>query len=283
MSVTTFTIFTPQNASADAVSTKSACLVGYTQCDFIHPRIAISAQYALMDMYRSGGKGCRLALTMLGAAQRGKIAGIYKEDHGKPALMARRHKRGWWQVVPKGLGATVATLESPPMMVFKKYYARYRSKLTIALTRAWNRSTLRNRTIAPLPPKGFSCAPGKKPTVSDEPPTVTLIPDKPEPPKPKKNKREERERCHKWNEAKHWQERDRCKGEYSPQKTGKHMLNCVELGGKCWTGDGFSKIGNCIGLAKCVVLPKPWKDFQKCLNTETDRYREKGRECNSIR
>src|SRR5262245_11183774 len=153
-------------------STTILCTPVYTQCDFIHDKITVEAQYALHHLYKQGGEKCGVALSMFGAAHKGEITGIYKEDQGKPALMAKRKGTVWWELVPGGEGAIVSELEAPPMVIFENRVAKDRTVLAKELEEAWNASRFRNRKITPPSPKGTPCAPGPKPEVTDEPPII---------------------------------------------------------------------------------------------------------------
>ncbi len=132
-------------------------LLGYTQCDFLDERISYEAQYALYHLYKHGGINRGDAVSMLGAVKNGQIQGIYKEDQGKPALMARRHETYWWHLIPQGQGAIVFEPQMPQMMVFKNNIANNRADLADALLSAWEGSSLDQQAIIIPPPSLQPC------------------------------------------------------------------------------------------------------------------------------
>ncbi|HHM04514.1 MAG TPA: peptidoglycan-binding protein [Gammaproteobacteria bacterium] len=135
----------------------SPCPPGYTQCDFIDPRLSVGAQYALYELYRRGAKACADAVAMLSAARSAIIQGVYKADERRPAQMAQRHGTHWWKLVPPGRGAMLFEQETPPMMVFRKHLATERRALATALQKAWNASMTGQSAIPPWPPSLKPC------------------------------------------------------------------------------------------------------------------------------
>lgn len=166
-------------------------LPGYSQCDFLDERISFEAQFALYNLYQRGGNSRAVALSILGAVRSGQLQGVYKEDQGKPAMMAQRHGIGWWQLIPPGHGALVFELEQPPMMVFKNNIASNREALANALEAAWNSSAIGQQAIIipepslkpcplippppsapPPPPQENECPPG---TILDEANDICIL------------------------------------------------------------------------------------------------------------
>lgn len=165
---------------------------GYSQCDFLDERISFEAQFALYHLYQRGGNSRAAALAMLGAVRSGQLQGIYKEDQGKPAMMAQRHGMGWWQLIPPGQGALVFEPEQPPMMVFKNNIAGNRAALADALLAAWESSAIGQQAIVipepslkpcplippppppsvPPPPQENECPPG---TILDEANDICIL------------------------------------------------------------------------------------------------------------
>jgi hypothetical protein len=150
-------------------ATDENLLEGYTQCDFIDERISHEAQFALYHLYKRKGLARANALSMLGAVKDGQLQGIFKEDLGKPAMMAQRHGTVWWELIPKGQGAFVFEPEQPPMMVFKINIANNRDALANALQSAWEASAVGQLAII-IPPPSFEVCP--------------LMPPPPPPPEP---------------------------------------------------------------------------------------------------
>lgn len=146
-------------------------LAGYTQCDFLDDRISFEAQFALYHLYKRGGNNRKDALSILGAVKDDRMQGVYKEDQGKPALMAQRHGIGWWQLIPKGQGALVFEPEEPPMMVFKNNIANNRAALADALQAAWLASSVAQQSINIPPPSLKPCPliPSPEPEPEPEP------------------------------------------------------------------------------------------------------------------
>lgn len=284
------------------------CLPGYTICDFIHPRITMGAQYALAHLYVQGGEDCALALSMLGAADRGAIVGIHKEDEGKPALMAQRQGTAWWKLIPDGEGAIVAELEQPPMVVFEKRLATQRHALATEMKEAWLGSSLSGRWFQPPPAKKTGCAAPPTPRVTDEPPKVS------EPPRcvcdpsipatvfkqcgvastgvareclrvpgetcgicegSSKKIRE----CLEKNDERHRAERQRCKDEHSPAKTAKYAIECTKAIAECAEG----KLTACAEATRCVADPEPVREFRECLSKESARWDREVKRCQSLR
>lgn len=132
-------------------------LPGYTQCDFLNERITHQAQYALYHLYRRGGRDRQISLSILGAVKSNILQGIYKEDQGKPALMARTHEKYWWELIPKDKGAIVFEAEDPPMMIFQKHIANDRAALGDALRDAWDVSSLAEKAVIVPPPSLQPC------------------------------------------------------------------------------------------------------------------------------
>ncbi len=294
------------------------CPPGYTICDFIHNRITMEAQYALAHLYRQGGEDCTIALSILGAGENGEIVGVYKEDLGKPALMARRHGTSWWLLIPQCEGAIVSELESPPMVIFEKRLSNDRVTLAAELKEAWLQSSFDGRSIMPPPPKLHGCAAAPLPV-------DTFIIDWPPHPPPIKgpcpyprcdprlptdvwkhcglspsgvpwkcfpitdetcgfcegssNKAKE---CRDENEKLHWAERQRCKYEYSPAKVAKFTIECIKAAADCYAGTGAAKVKACYEAGMCVIKPQPLEEFRKCLNEESERYWEEAKRCNTL-
>lgn len=280
------------------------CEPGYTICDFIHPRITMGAQYALAHLYVQGGSKCALALSMLGAAEDHEIVGIYKEDEGKPALMAQRNGTYWWNLIGKNQGAIVSELETPPMVVFEKRLANKPSVLAAELEEAWNGSSLAGRSFPPPPPKMHGCAPPPKGNISDEPPTVS------EPPKCQcdpqipvevmpqcpltsigepgrclavpgsscgvcEGLRTATKKCLETNDKRHKQERQTCKDQHSPGKTAKYAIECSKAIAECAEG----KLTSCAEATECIVDPAPDREFRDCLNKEGARWEKEKKRC----
>lgn len=293
--------------TSDPVPSKAQCKPGYTICDFIHPKITMAAQYSLAHLYAQGGEDCALALNILGAAERGGIVGVHKQDEGKPALLAQRNNTTWWNLVPNGEGAIVAEFEKPPMVVFEKRMADKPIALAYEIAEAWNGSSLRNKSFTPPPPKRHSCA-APVPKIDDEPPEIIEPPQCqcfPEfPPEMNvcgqsptgrdlrclpvpgqecgvcegENPREKA--CLDKNDKRHKNERKACKNEYSPEKVAKFVKECAEKAAKDCVGS--KDVLACIESANCALNPKPLEDFHDCLNRETDRYQQEAKRCRSL-
>lgn len=165
-------------------------LAGYTQCDFLDKNISYEAQYALYQMYKRGGIDRHTSLSILGSVKNNQMQGIYKEDQGKPALMARDHGTFWWKLIPEGRGAIVFEAEAPPMMIFKRNIANDRDALADALRDAWEASSMAEKAIIIPPPSLQPCPVVTKVTLPED--RIVIFPDqpiegkvpKPPPPKP---------------------------------------------------------------------------------------------------
>ena len=300
-------------SEAPGMEEAGACLPGYSICDFIHERITMEAQLALSDMYKRGGEDCSLALSMLGAVERGELEGIYIEDQGKPALLGQRHGIGWWNLIPPGKNALVLELESPPMLVLRKRAAAQRSTLPEVLKEAWQTSSLGGRVIVPFPPKPYGCAPPPPPP---PPPPPKKIPDpEPTPTEPCPYPRcdtfvpwptcrrnsygvpydcipipgercgicEETpgiQDCFEENERRHQRERQKCKDDYSPEAVFGYIIKeCGMDAVEC-----FAKkdIVACLQTVGCFVDPGPLNDHEQCLKEEQRRYDEEVKRCKTI-
>lgn len=296
-----------------------ACPPGYTICDFIHQRITMEAQYALAHLYRQGGEDCMIALSILGGAENGELKGVYMEDQGEPALMARRNGSSWWLLIPEGQGAIVSEHESPPMMVIEKRLANNPVALADALKQAWNNSSMGARIIEPAPPSLTPCAPEPEPP---EPEHVELPEDKVEGrkcPPPScdpsiaatvyaqcgvnkhgvpieclpvsgqtcgvcEGTSDKAAKCLKQNEATHKKERQRCKDDYSPGKVAKYSAECLKAMAECYVDKPSpGKLKSCLEAAGCFVDPEPLREYQDCLNKESKRYMDEGKRCKSLK
>lgn len=283
------------------------CLPGYTICDFIHKSITVEAQYALSHLYRQGGEDCKIALSILGAAENGQLKGVYKEDQSAPALMTRRNGSSWWLLIPKGQRAIVSELESPPMMVFEKRLANDHAALAESLKQAWQKSSLGNQIIMPQPPSMASCEPASKPDQPIDFPIDIIEGVKcpypqcdPSIPLPCGNANEcitvpgqpcgvcegaskNAKECLAQNEKIKKKERQQCKDEYSPGKTFNYTVECLKTIAECYAEKlGPGKIKACIEAAGCFVDPKPLKEHQECLDKATKRHNEQGKLCKSL-
>jgi hypothetical protein len=105
--------------------------------DFIHPKIDVFAQYALIRMSKADPAARADALGMLAAVKANKLAGIYKEDERFPALRARNMGLTWWELIPKGFDAAIIP-DLPPFIVFRDSVRSNPAHLDPALRKAWN-------------------------------------------------------------------------------------------------------------------------------------------------
>jgi hypothetical protein len=293
------------------------CPPGYTICDFIREGITMEAQYALTHLYRQGGEDCKIALSIFGGVQNGELKGVFIEDQAAPALMAQRNGSGWWLLIPEGQEAIVSEVESPPMMVVKKRIAEDRVALAAAMKKAWQESSLGAQTIAPPPPSLTPCAPAPTDEYVELPedtiPGDKCLPPRCDPSIPAtvyaqcgfnklgvpieclpspvagdicgvcEGTSQKSKECLEQNEKTHKQERKRCKDDYSPGKVFKYTAECVKAMAECYADKpGPGKAQACIDVAKCFVDPEPVKEYQECLNRESKRYIERGKECKSL-
>ncbi len=167
--------------AADAAMKRPSLKVSsaYTVCDFIDNRIDVDAQYALYIMVRRGGPSRATGLAILTAVKTGKLAGVYQQNRGKPAQLAKRHGSSWWTMLGKSK-AKMIEWESPPMLVYKRTLGgkAKRASLVNALEAAWNADPLAvDKTKTPRP-KRTVCAkpptpPPKKPKITQKPKTKT--------------------------------------------------------------------------------------------------------------
>lgn len=286
------------------------CPPGYTICDFIHERITVEAQYALSDMVRQGGEDCDIALSILGGVEKGQLEGVYMEDQGKPAMMARRHGTSWWELIPPGEGVIVSELESPPMMIIAKRLANNRAQLAAKIKEAWQQSSFAGQSIAPPPPKlhGCAAAPEPPPPPPPGPPAERCPYPRCDPNVPTTvwaacgfNKygvpfecfpvageacgiceggSKNAEECFKENERRHRIERQKCKDEYSPWKVAGYILfKCGPNAVKCLVAE---KPIACLKMVGCFVYPRPLIEYQECLNRESERYFKEVERCRTL-
>jgi uncharacterized protein DUF4157 len=293
------------------------CPPGYTICDFIHERITVEAQYALSDKVRQGGEDCDIALSILGGVEKGELEGVYIEDQRKPALMARRQGKSWWDLIPAGKGVIVSELESPPMMVIKKQSANNRAQLAAEIKEAWQGSSFAGRSIAPLPPKLQGCA-AAPPPKKEEPPPPPPPPKKEDSPESCKYPRcdtsvpttvwatcglnkygapydcikvpgekcgiceggsKNADKCQEENEKRHKIERKKCDDTYRDEAAKYIIKECGKDAVKCaFTMNPMA----CLKGLGCFVNPKPLWQYQECKNKESERYMKEGRRCKTL-
>ena len=82
--------FAAHSATAQA---KVVTVPAYTVCDFIDERIDVDAQYALTILVKRGGSSRTTGLAIFTAIKTGRLAGIYQQNRGEPALLAQRLPR----------------------------------------------------------------------------------------------------------------------------------------------------------------------------------------------
>ncbi len=84
--------------------------------------------------------------------------------------------------------------------------------------------------------------------------------------------------CHNSNETRHKSENAKCRAGYSPGKVAKYVPGCIKDMLKCETGDALA----CAKAAKCMVDPKPYKEYKQCLDKESARYHKEATRCRSL-
>jgi phosphatidylserine/phosphatidylglycerophosphate/cardiolipin synthase-like enzyme len=105
----------------------------------IDPRIDVHAQFAIQRMRKSAPPA---AQAILADVKSGALGGIYKEDEAVPARAAKRHGRGWWEIIPSSQAAVLlldaaAPFSAPPLIVFRDGVRSDPAKLDPALLAAW--------------------------------------------------------------------------------------------------------------------------------------------------
>jgi hypothetical protein len=93
---------------------------------FIHPRIDVDAQRALMEMARSPNLSVRAdAMAVLTMIDSGFLFGIFKPDQEVPARLIRSRGGDWWTMIRPGSRARLLC-HSPgkALMVFRKNLSR---------------------------------------------------------------------------------------------------------------------------------------------------------------
>lgn len=96
-----------------------------TDLQFIDPRIAVSAQRALITMSRSVDPVEKEeAFSILASVKNGRLQGLYEQNMQKPALLAKRNGLdGYWQLLPpsqnSGLLCEGLFPASAPMFVYR--------------------------------------------------------------------------------------------------------------------------------------------------------------------
>jgi len=143
---------------------------GYSQCDFIDPRVDVQAQRALFSLVRRGGPDGIDALRMLGAVRSGVLRGIYQEDQQVPALATRAEGGNWWELIPRNRDSTVFRSREGRIMVFRRTIAGDRERVAGALLSAWRADLIVDRPVALPTPSGRSCSGPRSATLSGQPP-----------------------------------------------------------------------------------------------------------------
>jgi len=171
----------------EALEAAANLIPAYTQCDFIDPRIDVSAQYALHQMLKGDLSSRKAAVGMFAAVKAGSLCGIYQQNQMVPALRARRMGLGWWQLIPHGQLAACVTggVSEVPIIVFRPGLGSEGVRLGQALQIAWISCGLPD--LPAPPPSGRPCPPRppKPPVrVTDGPPFGPPPPPPPEPPPP---------------------------------------------------------------------------------------------------
>lgn len=84
--------------------------------------------------------------------------------------------------------------------------------------------------------------------------------------------------CHEANEKRHKAANLKCRKDYKPAKVAKYSASCVKAMVKC---EGGSLTG-CAEAAKCMIDPKPYKEYRKCLNKESARWFKESARCKKL-
>jgi hypothetical protein len=129
---------------------------GYTQTDFVDPRIDAQAQGALYRLYQSRGQAAT-ALRLLGAVRAGVLTGIAQEDQSGPARLAASLGKSWWTLITPGKNAEIVPPTYPPastpQLAYRARVASDADKLAAALGAAWTESSFSALPV-PFPPPG---------------------------------------------------------------------------------------------------------------------------------
>lgn len=139
----------------------------YTQCDFIHPNIDVSAQYALYGMLKADAVSRNASVQMLAAVKTGRLGGIYQEDQKVPALRAIKLGLGWYgPLIEKYRKSAPSAACVPPaahpshkleIISFKKSLAKNLGELGRQLRDVWLECAVSKLRIPPVSPLGTSC------------------------------------------------------------------------------------------------------------------------------
>lgn len=144
--------------------------------DIIDSRIDVSAQYALMRMFRGSLFEQYTASQILSAVKDGRVGGVYIADQKVPALQAKAAGDTWWTMVPKW--ASMICYEKPanksPLMVMAKGVEKQPQILDEAMSQAFWACG-----FDPVTPRGYAPnlpakQPRKKQKCDDEKGTASI-------------------------------------------------------------------------------------------------------------
>lgn len=111
----------------------------WTTQDVIDEHVDSHAQSVMMGMMERGGEEAVDASSMLCAAKRGEIAGIYIAETATPIARAKSVGSNWWEMIPTGKNWACYRRppEPPPMIVFRRSIQDQKPILAAALLEAW--------------------------------------------------------------------------------------------------------------------------------------------------